>query len=547
MLGKRGASARIPCVLAVSGAVVGFALLGGGRAAALGPPLPLPIPTPTISLPIPTLPLPTPSLPTLPVPTLHLPTPSVPALGPPTPIGAVPGGVPGSPGAAGAPGSPLPFQPPGSPWVPGGPAAGSSSGVSAGQSLVDTSVLGDLLALLSTPASVGVEQPSLQHFDVQTALAAGKLAAANSTRKPGAAGSPAFVWALGVACALALISLAMARQHRRRFSRLRAVTAIPLIGLAALLTVVSAQGTWFTATPVGSSTTLAVASAAHSAPSLPGAPSQTAGSVLYDRVVGFEAQIAASQVALSSPSTGQGAALLRQERALATSLETTLQQEYDFFAAVARDPAQAAALLQAAAAKPAPIRAAITYDVDAVQSQLAQQAVIAQAARNNSATNPAVGSGAPSVPSAAHAAPLMWPMSGVITQGFGPSQIAIEPAVTLAGITYPHFHTGVDIASAYGTPVQSAADGVVALAGAETDGFGHLVGYGNYVVVAHGGDMVTLYGHLAQVLVGPGQAVHAGDPIGLEGSSGNSTGPHVHFELRLHGTPTDPTSYVQPR
>jgi murein DD-endopeptidase MepM/ murein hydrolase activator NlpD len=59
--------------------------------------------------------------------------------------------------------------------------------------------------------------------------------------------------------------------------------------------------------------------------------------------------------------------------------------------------------------------------------------------------------------------------------------------------------------------------------------------------------LVTLYGHLEQVLVHPGQAVHAGDPIGLEGSTGNSTGPHVHFELRIHGIPTDPTSYVQPR
>ena len=138
-------------------------------------------------------------------------------------------------------------------------------------------------------------------------------------------------------------------------------------------------------------------------------------------------------------------------------------------------------------------------------------------------------------------------MSGVITQGFGPSGLAIEPAVTLAGITYPHFHTGLDIASVYGTPVAAAADGVVALAGAETDGQGHLVGYGNYVVIAHGGGVVTLYGHLERELVQPGQVVRAGTPIGLEGTSGNSTGPHVHFELRIRGVPTDPTGYLPQR
>jgi murein DD-endopeptidase MepM/ murein hydrolase activator NlpD len=137
-------------------------------------------------------------------------------------------------------------------------------------------------------------------------------------------------------------------------------------------------------------------------------------------------------------------------------------------------------------------------------------------------------------------------MSGVITQGFGPSQIAIEPALSLAGISYRHFHTGIDIAAPFATPVLAAGNGVVALAGSETDGFGHLVGYGNYVVIAHGGGMITLYGHLDRILVQPGQPVQAGVPIGLEGSTGNSTGPHVHFELRVDGIPTDPRAYVAP-
>ena len=102
------------------------------------------------------------------------------------------------------------------------------------------------------------------------------------------------------------------------------------------------------------------------------------------------------------------------------------------------------------------------------------------------------------------------------------------------------------IAAPLDSQVHAAADGVVALAGAETDGSGHLVGYGNYVVIAHGGGMITLYGHLDRLLVQAGQAVHAGDPIGLEGSTGNSTGPHVHFEVRIGGAPVDPLSYLRP-
>jgi murein DD-endopeptidase MepM/ murein hydrolase activator NlpD len=85
---------------------------------------------------------------------------------------------------------------------------------------------------------------------------------------------------------------------------------------------------------------------------------------------------------------------------------------------------------------------------------------------------------------------------------------------------------------------------VVALAGAETDNQGRLVGYGNYVVIAHGGQMVTLYGHLDRMLVHVGQAVHAGDVIGQEGSSGNSTGPHLHFEVRIAGLLSDPARYL---
>jgi murein DD-endopeptidase MepM/ murein hydrolase activator NlpD len=130
---------------------------------------------------------------------------------------------------------------------------------------------------------------------------------------------------------------------------------------------------------------------------------------------------------------------------------------------------------------------------------------------------------------------FIWPLPrSVLTQGFGPTDFALEPAH--AG--YAHFHTGLDIAAPFGTPVLAADDGVVATAATGT------TGYGNYVVIAHADGLSTLYGHLAAALVKPGQQVVQGQPIGLEGSTGNSTGPHTHFELRVSGLPVDPTPFL---
>jgi murein DD-endopeptidase MepM/ murein hydrolase activator NlpD len=132
---------------------------------------------------------------------------------------------------------------------------------------------------------------------------------------------------------------------------------------------------------------------------------------------------------------------------------------------------------------------------------------------------------------------LLWPIPhATISQGFGPTPYVFEAAY--AG--FPHFHTGLDLAVPLGTPVFAAADGVVVLARPMTDSSGLLVGYGNYVVIQHDAGLKTLYGHLLMIGVKEGDVVHRGQLIGLVGSTGNSTGPHTHFEVRIENSPVDP-------
>jgi murein DD-endopeptidase MepM/ murein hydrolase activator NlpD len=135
---------------------------------------------------------------------------------------------------------------------------------------------------------------------------------------------------------------------------------------------------------------------------------------------------------------------------------------------------------------------------------------------------------------------FIWPLPDAeITQGFGPSPYWFEPPYQ----GYAHFHTGLDLASPEGTPVLSADDGVVVLVGG-TWVNGVLVGYGNYVIVAHAGGVDTMYAHLDEALVRPGDPVFQGQPIGREGSTGNSTGPHLHFEARVNGAMVDPAAFL---
>lgn len=122
-----------------------------------------------------------------------------------------------------------------------------------------------------------------------------------------------------------------------------------------------------------------------------------------------------------------------------------------------------------------------------------------------------------------------YPSDGVITSGFG---YRVHPI-----LGYSRFHAGLDFGADYGSPIKSADSGVVIFAG----WYG---GYGQSVIIDHGSSITTLYGHASEVYVSEGQTVQRGQMIAAIGSTGLSTGPHLHFEVRLSGDPTDPSRYL---
>jgi murein DD-endopeptidase MepM/ murein hydrolase activator NlpD len=137
----------------------------------------------------------------------------------------------------------------------------------------------------------------------------------------------------------------------------------------------------------------------------------------------------------------------------------------------------------------------------------------------------------------------IWPMDGVITQGFGCSPYIFEPYDP--NCPSKHFHSGVDIATDYGTPVHAADGGIVhnfAMPCSWNPGL--LCGYGRYVLVVHAGGFTSLYGHLSGWAQPDGIDIPKDAVIGYEGSTGASTGAHLHFEIAVGGTPVDPMAYL---
>ena len=152
-----------------------------------------------------------------------------------------------------------------------------------------------------------------------------------------------------------------------------------------------------------------------------------------------------------------------------------------------------------------------------VEALAAQSAALAARIREAQADAGSTGTGQPS------AAGLVWPCDGVVVSGFG--------------LRWGRMHEGIDIGCAYGTPNRAAAAGTVIYSG-------WLGGYGNLVVVDHGNGLSTAYAHASSLLVGVGQSVAQGETVSLVGSTGNSSGPHLHFEVRVNGQAVDPLYYL---
>lgn len=137
--------------------------------------------------------------------------------------------------------------------------------------------------------------------------------------------------------------------------------------------------------------------------------------------------------------------------------------------------------------------------------------------------------GSTTTESAGSTGSMLWPIQGEITSPYG-------------WRTHPIFgtqryHSGIDIAGDYGDPIKAADGGIVSDASWWS-------GYGNMVVIDHGGNIQTLYGHCSQLLVSEGQHVSKGQVIALVGATGYATGPHLHFEVRQNGSPVDPMGYL---
>ena len=154
-----------------------------------------------------------------------------------------------------------------------------------------------------------------------------------------------------------------------------------------------------------------------------------------------------------------------------------------------------------------------------VEALAAESAALADAIRaaQGASTSGSTGTGAPS------AAGFIWPVNGVVVSGFG--------------MRWGRMHEGIDITAPTGTPIWAAAAGTVIWSGWRG-------GYGNAVVIDHGDGLATLYAHASALVVGVGEQVSQGQTVSLVGSTGNSSGPHLHFEVRVNGVAVDPLLYL---
>lgn len=218
----------------------------------------------------------------------------------------------------------------------------------------------------------------------------------------------------------------------------------------------------------------------------------------------------------------------RQLDALAAEAEKTRQE-------IAKKKAEQQKVLDAAKSNKA-AAAQMEQDLNAqlasvrnlIQQRLAAAEAARQAAQQQAASDDEGGGGSDDNYVQGTGA-MGWPCSGPITSPFG---YRTHP---IFGTTI--FHAGIDIGVDYGTPIHAADSGVVVYSG-------WISGYGNAVIIDHGGGISTLYGHNQSLAVSEGQSVSKGSVIAYAGSTGNSTGPHCHFEIDVNGSPVNPMGYL---
>ena len=493
-----------------------------------------------------------------------------------------------SPAASGCPtpsATPAPAKKPAGGASPASPSASPSPGAvvmlpaGTGALITDPALVKVLDAVLSQP--VHLQPPSLRHFLESGGPGGGANAdgsppapLATSAQSRGDSGPIAVVpaalltaFALGAALAVLLLAswpllaAALAALPRVRLRRppaprraLHVALGVSACGAVVLVMALAPTTASRDSVRAASADATRVRSAAAG---IAASMQSLAGTSPWSQLVAIEVGVAARQqqltleetriavLAASStdhlepPARGSGAdrriatadeldALLAAHAQTVQVYQQSLQREYDFYVSAAQNPVVRTAVATAASDDPS-VASVVAYDLEQVSTQLEQEQAIAAAQAAEAAQ------AQKEIAANASAPTFTAPVGGVVSQGFGPTTFPMEPSLTYNGVFYTHFHTGIDIANGLDTPVAAAAPGKVILAGTSRDASGNVVGYGNYVVIDHGSGWITLYGHLDKLIVTTGQLVQRGQEIGLLGSTGWSTGPHVHFEIR-HGS-----------
>ena len=210
------------------------------------------------------------------------------------------------------------------------------------------------------------------------------------------------------------------------------------------------------------------------------------------------------------------------------SAKETIEESRDIIAAKEAEIASARAGVESQEAELESVRAERQAALDEVNSHVDHleeaetelQNKIQQQIAEATMGVPALPAGTPGAPSSAG---FIWPVNGILTSGFG--------------YRWGRMHEGIDVAVAEGTPLLAAASGTVIMAG-------YNGGYGNYTCIDHGSGLSTCYGHQSGFAVTAGSSVTQGQVIGYSGNTGSSTGPHLHFEVRINGAAVDPLGYL---